>query len=38
MDELLQYLIGGLSQGAIYGMVGVGFVMIYNVTGVVNFA
>ncbi|MPZ52250.1 MAG: branched-chain amino acid ABC transporter permease [Acidimicrobiia bacterium] len=38
VDELLQYLIGGLSQGAIYGMVGVGFVMIYNVTGVVNFA
>lgn len=28
----------GLATGAIYAMVGVGFVLIYNVTGIINFA
>lgn len=38
MSETLQFLAGGLATGAIYGLVGVGFVMIHNVTGVINFA
>ena len=38
MIEALQILIGGLVVGSIYGLVGVGFTGIYNVTGIVNFA
>jgi branched-chain amino acid transport system permease protein len=36
--ELLQSLVTGLTLGAMYAMVGVGFVLIYNVTGIINFA
>src|SRR5262245_29038854 len=38
MVEALQFLLGGLVVGSIYGLVGVGFTGIYNVTGIVNFA
>ena len=38
ISELLQFLITGLAVGAINGMVALGLVTIYNVTGVVNFA
>lgn len=38
MRDAAQFLITGLGQGAIYAMVGVGFVLIYSVTGVINFA
>jgi len=38
MVELLQYLIGGLVVGSIYGLVGVGYTGVYNVTRIVNFA
>ena len=38
MEDLAQFLASGLGQGAIYGMVGVGFVLIYKVTGIINFA
>ena len=37
-DELVLSLIAGLSNGAIYGLVGLGLVIIYRSTGVVNFA
>lgn len=37
-DQLLQFVIGGLSTGSIYVVVGLGFMIIYSVTRVVNFA
>lgn len=38
MAELLQYLISGLALGAIYGLVALGFVVIYRASQVFNFA
>jgi branched-chain amino acid transport system permease protein len=37
-DQLLQYIVSGLTTGAIYALLGIGFVAIYNVTGIINFA
>jgi branched-chain amino acid transport system permease protein len=36
--QLLQLLISGLSQGCIYGLIALGFVLIYKATETVNFA
>lgn len=38
MTEIIQYLLSGLTVGSIYGLVGIGFTGVYNVTGIVNFA
>jgi branched-chain amino acid transport system permease protein len=38
MGEFIQLLIAGLMVGSIYGLIGIGFTTIYNVTGIVNFA
>lgn len=38
MVEVLQYLIGGFVVGSIYGLVGIGYTGVYNVTRIVNFA
>jgi len=38
LDQLLQYLFSGLTQGSIYALVGVGFTIIYAVTSIINFA
>lgn len=38
MSEFIQLLIAGLMVGSIYGLIGIGFTTIYNVTGIVNFA
>lgn len=38
MTEVLQYTVGGLVVGSIYGLVGIGYTGVYNVTRVVNFA
>mgnify|MGYP006272119231 FL=1 len=38
MQELLQYLFSGLTNGAIYAVIGVGFAMLYNATDLINFA
>lgn len=38
VDIFLQYLITGLTVGSIYALLAVGFVTIYNVTGVLNLA
>ena len=35
---VVQYLVAGLTYGAIYAIVGIGFNIIYNATGVINFA
>jgi branched-chain amino acid transport system permease protein len=37
-DQLLQYTLSGLSTGAIYALIGIGFSIIYNATGIINFA
>jgi branched-chain amino acid transport system permease protein len=36
--ELLQLTLVGLTQGAIYALIALGFVTVYNVTGIINFA
>lgn len=38
MAELLQFLFSGLTVGAVYALVALGFTLIYNASGVVNFA
>ena len=38
MDELLPFLISGLGVGAVYAMSGVGLVVLYRSSGVLNFA
>jgi branched-chain amino acid transport system permease protein len=38
MVELLQLLVGGIAQGCIYGLIALGFVLIYKATEMVNFA
>lgn len=38
MEYLVQLLISGLAIGAIYGLIGMGFAVIYKATGLVNFA
>ena len=37
-STLLQFLIGGISVGCIYGLVGIGFSVLYNSSGIINFA
>jgi branched-chain amino acid transport system permease protein len=37
-DQILQYVLSGLSTGAIYALLGIGFSIIYNATGIINFA
>lgn len=37
-EQLLQYVVSGLTTGAIYALIALGFVAIHNVTGVINFA
>lgn len=37
-SELLQYVFSGVAIGAIYGMVALGFNIIYNATGIINLA
>ncbi len=36
--DLFQLIVAGLSTGAAYGLVGVGFVVIHSVTGIINLA
>jgi branched-chain amino acid transport system permease protein len=36
--QIMQYLFSGLSTGAIYSLIGLGFAIIYNATGIINFA
>jgi branched-chain amino acid transport system permease protein len=35
---VLQLVVSGIANGALYSLVAVGFVVIYNVTGIINFA
>jgi branched-chain amino acid transport system permease protein len=36
--QLYQYILSGLSNGAIYALIGFGFAIIHNATGIINFA
>ncbi len=38
MDFFLQQLIQGIAMGSIYGLIAIGYVLIYNAWGVLNFA
>jgi branched-chain amino acid transport system permease protein len=38
VPELLQYLLSGVTVGAVYALVALGFTLIYNASDVVNFA
>src|SRR5262245_13764525 len=38
MVELSQLLVGGIAQGCVYGLIALGFVLIYKATEMVNFA
>ncbi|MFQ5612168.1 MAG: branched-chain amino acid ABC transporter permease [Anaerolineae bacterium] len=37
-DQLVQFLVSGITVGSIYALIALGFVTIYNVTGIINFA
>jgi branched-chain amino acid transport system permease protein len=37
-DQIAQYILSGLSTGAIYALIGIGFAIIYNATEIINFA
>ncbi|MGE3623405.1 MAG: branched-chain amino acid ABC transporter permease LivH [Bdellovibrionales bacterium] len=38
MDYFLQQLINGLTLGAVYGMIAIGYTMVYGIIGMINFA
>jgi len=38
LSQIIQFLFTGITIGSIYAMVGMGFTMIYNATGIINFA
>jgi len=37
-EHLLQYVLSGITNGSIYAIVAIGFNIIYNTTGIINFA
>lgn len=37
-DQIAQYLVSGITTGAIYALIGIGFSIIYNSTEIINFA
>ena len=37
-SQLLQYLLSGVTMGSVYAVIGIGFNIIYNATGIINFA
>ena len=38
LEQLLQYFFAGITEGAIYAIIAIGFNIIYNTTGIINFA
>lgn len=38
MNDLAQFLLSGLTTGAVYALAALGFTLIYNASGVINFA
>jgi branched-chain amino acid transport system permease protein len=37
-EQIMQYVVSGVSTGAIYALIGFGFAIIYNSTSIINFA
>jgi len=37
-DNIVQYLVSGITTGSVYAIVAIGFNIIYNTTGIINFA
>ncbi|HLC03539.1 MAG TPA: branched-chain amino acid ABC transporter permease [Anaerolineales bacterium] len=37
-EQLAQYIVSGITQGSIYALIALGFVTIFNVTGIINFS
>jgi len=38
LEQLVQYLVSGLTLGSVYAIVALGFTIIFSVTGIINFA
>ena len=38
MEYFLQQLINGVTLGAIYGLIAIGYTMVYGIIGMINFA
>ncbi len=38
MEYFLQQLINGLTLGSIYGLIAIGYTMVYGIIGMINFA
>src|SRR4051794_24926585 len=38
MEYFLQQLINGLTLGAVYGLIAIGYSMVYGIIGMINFA
>lgn len=38
IEQLTQYVVSGVTLGSVYALVAIGFTIIFNVTGVINFA
>ena len=38
MALVLQQLINGLTLGAVYGLIAIGYTMVYGIIGMINFA
>ncbi len=38
LERFIQYCLSGITQGSIYAIVAIGFNIIYNTTGIINFA
>lgn len=38
LSQVAQYLVSGVTLGSVYGMIALGFTLIHNATGIVNFA
>ena len=38
MDYFSQQLINGLTLGSIYGLIAIGYTMVYGIVGMINFA
>jgi len=38
LEQLAQYVVSGITVGSIFGLVGLGFTIVFSVTGIINFA
>jgi len=38
MDNFIQQLINGLTLGSVYGLIAIGYTMVYGIIGMINFA